>query len=242
MVETEALIKHRKAELSEIEAGFDPEMLAARRFKVALRQDPAIAALMSDVDAAESKVDQARTRSRDPNDPTLMQAAAKLERLKGDLRDLTASKQEELAAQGAGEDPELHRLNAELGVLKARQTGYEQVLAEVEVIGPTGEVTAAKSALAREDVDRLRELQSQVERRIEQLEFDARHGARINQIDPARPGTLVRDSRVKLWAMSPIVILPLVLGLFLIVDAMPGRAGRSAQMPPKKTVAEDEEP
>ena len=81
-----------------------------------------------------------------------------------------------------------------------------------------------KVALVREDLTSLKGMQESVEKRIEQLQFDSRGEARIKQIDAARPsGMLVSDSRRKLWAMTPVGVLALVLGLFLFLEIRSGR-------------------
>ena len=101
LIETEALFKNRKAELSAREAGVDPELLAQKRMKDALRRDPDIASLMKEIDQVQRRVDMAHYRTRNPSDPSLVHPSRQLEAMKQDLRDLIARKQEELASVGA---------------------------------------------------------------------------------------------------------------------------------------------
>ena len=100
LIETEALFKNRKAELSAREAGADPELLAQKRIKDALRKDPEIASLMKEIEQVQRKVDMADHRTRSKSDPSLAHPLRQLEAMKQDLRDLIARKQEELASAG----------------------------------------------------------------------------------------------------------------------------------------------
>ena len=68
-------------------------------------------------------------------------------------------------------------------------------------------------------------MRSKVDARIEQLEFDSRGEARIQQLEPAKEsGVPIKDARRKLWAITPVGVLALVLGLFLIVELQSGRS------------------
>ena len=78
--------------------------------------------------------------------------------------------------------------------------------------------------LWREDLASLREMRASVEKRIEQLEFDSRGEARIQQIEKAKTnGVPIKDGRRKLWAMTPVGVIALVLGLFLFLEIRSGR-------------------
>ena len=224
LIETEALFKNRKAELSAREAGVDPELLAQKRIKDALRKDPEIASLMKEIEQVQRKVDMADYRTRNQSDPSLVHPSRQLEAMKQDLRDLIARKQEELASLGADEDTSLHELNGQIDSLKARKNSYEKLLSQLQVTNQKEGSVAARMALAREDLASLREMRASVEKRIEQLEFDSRGEARIQQIEKAKmSGVPIKDGRRKLWAMTPVGVIALVLGLFLFLEIRSGR-------------------
>jgi hypothetical protein len=85
--------------------------------------------------------------------------------------------------------------------------------------------------LVREDLNKFREMWWSVEKRIEQLKFDSLGAARINEIDPARPNPIpIRDNRQMLFAVTPGVVLPLVLILFLGVELLSGRVANRDNM------------
>ena len=218
LIETEAQLKNREAELRAIGADVDPELLAERRIRDALRKDPEIASLRQEIDQLRSKVAMADFQKANQSDPSLVQSSPQLEAKNQDLRDLIAGKKEELVSQGAGEDPALHELHAQVDSLKARKCSFEKLVRELRVTNQKDVSVAAKMALA-EDLSSLREMRGAVEKRIQQLEFESRGAARIQQIEQAKPsGTPVRDGRQRLWAVTPFVVLAMVLSLFLVVE------------------------
>ena len=102
---------------------------------------------------------------------------------------------------------------------------------------------AERMALAREDLSSLREMRATLEKRIQQLEFDSRGAARIQQIEQARPnGMPVKDGRRKLWALTPFVALALVLSLFLVVELRGGGAADLDEMATPGTARRKKKP
>jgi len=224
LIETEALFTNRKAELSAREAGADPELLAQKRRKDALRKDPEIASLMKEIEQVQRKVDMADYRTRSRSDPSLAHPSRQLEAMKQDLRDLIARKQEELASLGGDDDTVLHELNGRVASLKARKDSYEKLVGKLEVSNKKEGSVTARMALAREDLAMLREMRMSVDKRIEQLEFDSRGEARIQKIEEAKtPWAPIKDSRQKYWAMTPVGVIAVVLGLFLFLEIRSGR-------------------
>ena len=147
LIETEALFKNRKAELSAREAGVDPELLVQKRIKDALRKDPEITSLMKEIEQAQRKVDMADYRTRNRSDPSLVHSSRQLEAMKQDLRDLIARKQEELASLGADDDTLLHELNGQIDSLKARKSSYEKLVSQLQVTNQKEGSVAARMAL-----------------------------------------------------------------------------------------------
>ena len=133
LLETEALFKHRKAELSAREAEVAPELLAQKRIKDALRKDPEIVLVMNEIEQVQRSVDMANDRKENRNDPSLVHTSRQLDVLKHDLRDLVARKQEELALLGVDEDPGLRELSEQTDSLKVRKSVYEKFLGQLTV-------------------------------------------------------------------------------------------------------------
>jgi capsular exopolysaccharide synthesis family protein len=125
---------------------------------------------------------------------------------------------------GGAEGEPLFELKTQIDVMRTRKASYEQILNRMEVTNRQQGTDAVKVALVREDLASLRGMKESVQRRIEQLHFDSRGEARIRQIDPARKsGMLTKDRRRNLWAATPVGVLALVLGLFLLLEIRSGR-------------------
>jgi succinoglycan biosynthesis transport protein ExoP len=228
MIEAEALLKSRLSEIDARTAGMDPELLIRKRVEDALRNDPQVAKYLDQITVAESKVDQASRRTRLPSDPSRRQAQQVLISLKQKLREICDEKRDELAVhyreQGVDDGPSLKELKAQIESMKVRKSSYEQLLGKIEVTNRQQGTDSVRVALVREDLSSLRGMQESVEKRIEQLHFDSRGEARINQIDKARNnGMLMKDSRKRLWAATPVGVIALVLGLFLFLEIRSGR-------------------
>jgi len=228
LIEAEAVLKNRQAEIDARAAGMDPDLLLQRQVEDGLRNDPAITSLRSQIEFAQHKVAEATRRARSPADPSRVAAQRHLLSLQSQFKDLSARKRTELASHyrehGGGEGLSLLELTTQIEAMKTRRTSYEQLLNKMDVVNRQQGTDSVRIALVREDLGSLRGMKESVQRRIEQLHFDARGEARIKQIDRARnEGTIVKDSRRKLWAMAPVGVLGLVFGLFLLLEIRSGR-------------------
>jgi hypothetical protein len=236
LIETEALLKRREDEVLASNAGTDPELLAQRWTRDALRNDPEIAALLRDIDEVQRKLKLADYRARNADDPSRVHLSRQLETLKENLQNLVARKQQEIAAQPDSAEPSLRELNAQLDSLKLLKGVYEKLLSRLKLSNGQEKADEVKLALVREDLASLREMRASVAKRIEQLKFNAVGGARINEIDPAKPNsTPIKDHRRKLLALAPVVVLPLVLGLFLALELRSSRGTDRKEEPGETT-------
>jgi capsular exopolysaccharide synthesis family protein len=227
LIEAEAVLKNRQAEIDARAAGMDPELLLQRQVEEGLRSDPVIASLHSQIEFARHKVDEATRRTRSPADPSRVAAQRHLLTLQSRLKDLSERKRTELTLHdrehGGADGQSLLALTTQIEAMKIQRSSYEQLLNKMDVINRQQGTDSVRIALVREDLGSLRGMKESVQRRIEQLHFDARGEARIKQIDPARNGMLMKDSRRKLWALAPVGVIGLVFGLFLLLEIRSGR-------------------
>ncbi len=113
-------------------------------------------------------------------------------------------------------------------MLKIRRTNFEKILSQLKLTNTQEGTDAVKVALVREDLSSLKGMVEAVGRRIEQLKFEARGEARISKIDETRPGGIfVGDNRKKYWAMTPVGVMSVLVGFFVLLEA---RAGRVADV------------
>ena len=67
-------------------------------------------------------------------------------------------------------------------------------------------------------------MQEAVNRRLEQLKFEAKGEARIRLVNAAMPpGRPISDNRMKYLAMTPVGVLGTVLGLIVLLEIRSGR-------------------
>jgi hypothetical protein len=126
--------------------------------------------------------------------------------------------------QREAEDLSLRELNEQIDSLKFLKSVYEKLLPQLKLLNEQERADRVKQALVREDLASFREMRSSVDKRIEQLKFDSRSQARINEIDPARENRIpIKDARRKLFVLAPVVVFALVLALFLGLELLPGR-------------------
>jgi hypothetical protein len=176
LIETEALFEERQAEMETRSAGVDPEVLLQRRKMDALRKDSAIAELMKNIDQIQQRVTQANYRVRFASDPSLVHLQRQLEIMKRDLKDLCERKGQalevEFRTQGVGNES-LQELNAQIASMTAKKRSYEKLLSQLKQLNERERADAVKQALVREDLASFRQMRAAVEKRIEQLKYDA---------------------------------------------------------------------
>jgi polysaccharide biosynthesis transport protein len=229
LIEAEALLETRKAEISARDAGMDPGLLLRRQIEDRLRGDPEIAVLLPQIQKARLRRDHVARTSRFQSDPARVDAERTLYSLEKRLRELSGRKREELALQigeqgPLGMDEGLRELTSQINAMEVRKNEYESLLSKIEVTNRQQGTDAVEVAFVHQDLASLQGMQESVLKRIEQLHFDSRGEARINQISTARAaGKLTSDKRRKLFVMTPVGVIGLVLGLFLFLELRSGR-------------------
>jgi len=228
LIEAESLLKHRQTKVYAQLGTMDPALLLQRRLDEALRNDPQITSLRVQLEKARQNTEHVRYLARSPGDPSRRRAEQTLATLQKRHDEFWDRRRAELAMQfhedGGEEDPSQFELKAQIETLKTRKSYYEQLLNTMKLQNNEQATDSVKVAMIREDLTSLKAMKDSMRKRIEQLQFDSRSEARINVIDKARPvGTLKGDSRRKLWAMTPVGVIALVLGLFLLLEIRSGR-------------------
>lgn len=229
LIEAEALYNTRKAEIAARGAGVDPDTLLTKRVDDALRKDPEILGLIPRVEQARQRIAEVAYTVRSKYDPARRTVERSTRLLEEQYFQLLEQKREELTNQFREEGTEnpmtaLHGLAEQIDAMKVRKASYENLLRKIEVSNREQGTDAVQVALVRDDYTTLKEMLISVEKRIEQLQFDARGEARINQISQAREnGSPISDSRKKYLMMTPVGVLGVVLGLFLFMELRSGR-------------------
>ena len=229
LIESEALVNVRQGEINARAAGVNPELLLQKRVEEAFHSDPEVMALLPQIESARRKNAELTRRTRIASDPSRGQAQRQLRDLEDRYRDLWEQKHDDLATSirdlnsGKGSE-DIRELMSQIGSMKVRKANYDRLLSKIGEQDRQQETDTVKIALVREEMASLRGMMESVLKRIEQLKFDSRGEARISLIDEARPkGLLVSDNRRKYWAMAPVGVFAVVLGLFLFLEIRSGR-------------------
>jgi RNA polymerase sigma factor (sigma-70 family) len=182
LIEAEALLKNRNAEIEARNAQVDPELALQKRIKDALRKDPEITSLMVEIEQLQRKLEQAKLVTRTRADPSLVHSSRQLEAKQQELRDLIARRQEELGTQTRDQDKDasLRELESQVTALKVRKGAYERLLSQIQASGRPQETDPERMASARANLAALKVKEALVQKWIEQLEIDAR-AARVRE-------------------------------------------------------------
>jgi capsular exopolysaccharide synthesis family protein len=229
LIEAEALLSTLQAERKAIADGIDPEKLVQQRVQEAFFKEPDVAALLPLIERARRREIEVASLSRSPSDPSRAAARRQLRDLQDRLKDLWKQKREALAQRvhefGSGQaNDDLRELSERIATMRVRKNSYDTLLKNIVDTDRQQENDAVKEAFIREDLSTLQDMRKSVDKRIEQLHFDALGEARINLIDPAKErGMFLGDSRNRYMLMTPFGVFATVLGLFLLLELRSGR-------------------
>ena len=194
--------------------------------------DPEVIQLATELLAAKNKLDDVLRITRQDNDPAERVARKKLEGLQARYNKLWETKsrayREEIEAAGGGGkiDPEqeIREAAAKVDALRIKQATLEQSSQSLAVTTRNLASNAVEIMLIQEQRGSLKEMQDAVNRRLEQLKFEAKGEARIRPVNTAvPPGRPISDKRMTYLAMTPVGVLGTVLGLIVLLEVRSGR-------------------
>ena len=204
LVETEALLNARRAELKLDASQSDPALRLQRRVREAFKADPEVTQVYQQIEKLQRRHEEITRLARLGSDPAIAHAERQLRALVARHRQLWDAKYEELVARFQEEtdpsDPASgpRELAERVEMLKIRRANFEKILSQLKLTNTQEGTDAVKVALIREDLSSFKGMVEAVGRRIEQLRFEARGEARISKIDETRPGGIfVGDHRKK---------------------------------------------
>jgi succinoglycan biosynthesis transport protein ExoP len=195
----------------------------ARQFE----RDPQVIELASLIVEAKNKIDDLHRTIRIGGDPAVRKALEKVRSLEARYDQLWAVKARHIREQlenGGDNAKELRDATAKVALLKVKQATLQKEFDQLAVKNRRQAGDEVDLALIHDQRDSLKVMQEAVNRRLEQLSFEQRGGARIRVYNPATPpGSPISDSRYKYMAMTPIGVLGTVLGLILLLEIRSAR-------------------
>ena len=226
MTQAKALLEMREQEYARSASRF-PVASAAPNPDRALRNDPEVLALSQHLDKAKSRYERTSRLDRTKRDPATIGAARELAAVQQQYNQLVEEKRAELPTQvleDAGAPPLLREARDKAQTLTAARASYEKMLSQIEVTNRQEGSDAVKSALVREALASINQMEQAVVKRLEQLRFESKGEARISRVSEARAtSTPTADNRRKFLTMTPPAVLLLVLALFVTLEVKTGR-------------------
>ena len=209
-----------------------------RRFK----QDPQVIELASQMVEAKAKLEEVRKASKEPDDPAVQVARDKLK-----ARSMPAMTSSGRPSSGRSASrswrasrirkPSWTRLEARVRALSVRERALQKQFDQLDVKNRRQATDEVDLALIQEQRESLRTMKEVVNRRLEQLSFEARGGDRISIFNKATPpGAPISDPRSPLMSLLPIIMLPLAFAFFLGVEAISGPSSGPAKEDPPAEV------
>jgi polysaccharide biosynthesis transport protein len=202
-----------------------------------LKADPEVTGLAAKYQAAQTKVGDNQRIARSPNDPATVASQKRLASIQKEYWELHATKsrafREEIlgAAKGQGSDQEVRDAVAQVEQLKIKQTTLTQHCEKLELTSTKMATDSVDIALLLDKRESLRTMQEAVNRRLEQLKFEAKGETRITQMNKAvASNTPIGDKRQMYLAMTPVGVLGTVLGLIVLLEIRAGRVGDPDQL------------
>jgi capsular exopolysaccharide synthesis family protein len=224
--QADALLTMREAELPK-QQNDDQQLM---RVDHIVQQDPAVVALAQQLSAAQHKHERVSRLARNQSDPSVSAARKEMDSLYQKYDRLFQAKRESVQAQleALGTDAAPGGVQAardRVAALRSAKKTYEKMISEIEVTNRQEGTDAVKQSLVREGRMSIKQMQDKVIQRLEDLRFASKEDARINNISgPARAaGIPASDNRTKLMAITPIVLLALLTGLFVMLEVKIGR-------------------
>jgi uncharacterized protein involved in exopolysaccharide biosynthesis len=208
----------------------DDQDMIVEQVKRRFGLDPEVMALKTQMAEARTKLEEAKRLESLPDDPAVARAKRKLEVLTAQWHTLWKEKEPDIRQQielGDGGKPldpgrEFREAQATVTKLQAKQAALKAQHNLLDVKNKDQATDAVEIALIQDQRETLLGMQGQVVRRLEQLRYEAKGGARVRPVNangamvPTRP---ISDPRMLVLSLVPFAMLFVTLGLFAGIEA-----------------------
>jgi capsular exopolysaccharide synthesis family protein len=205
---------------------------------------PAVARVVSDLEAAETQLEAVGRPARNPqNDPAYRYAARRVEQLKAQYDDYWRQLYPSIRAQVATMPEETRRDLAELKSQvesmeakvhqdKIQEDLIRRRLSELQLESQSINDLSFEIEMERSELQHAKSLLDVVEKNLEQLEYERRGTATIDVVAWAKPvGQQGTNNRTKLVLAAPVGMLGLILGLFTLLEMRAARVADPEDLP-----------
>ena len=216
----------------------EDEARIAQQIERRCKNDPDVSNRAQKIMAARKKLVEALRIARSENDPAAVAVKRTIASLQKDYQDLWAAKyrafrEEQMLGDNKGQNPDQEVRDAALQVekLKTKQTALAQHCEQLDLANTRQATDSVEIQLLLDKRSILQAMQEAVNRRLEQLKFEAKGETRITQINKAvEAGRPIADKRQMYLAMTPVGVLGTVLGLIVLLEIRSGRVGDPDQL------------
>jgi len=195
--------------------------------------DPDVVSLKTQMREAKNKLDEAKRISSRSGDPAEQRAKRKLDDLMVRWEQLWAEKSPLIREQievgsvdGKPLDPDREIIDAQntINKLLVKQTVLKAQHDQLDIKNKDYATDAVDVMLIQDQRATLKGMHDQVDRRLEQLRYEAKGEARIRPVNPAMvPSRPISDKRYTYLAATPVGVLGAVLGLVVLLEIRAGR-------------------
>ena len=244
-MDLEARYTAKQAEVQQAQAAGDSPVLSSNehsnneqlRDQIAqeFKRDPEVASLIDQIKSMTEEMEHTKGVVRKGADPSRVAAQRRLTRLNEDYNDLWKTKSEQIrqrllvptSAPGAPELDSLAEIKRKIETLKLTKARYTELYNKFEIDKQHSHTDTVEATFERDDLNRYYNMFDQVNRKLEQLEFNQNQaGISIEKIDPAViPRATFNNKREKYMVLLPVAVLFAVLGLFLLLEVRSERVG-----------------
>ena len=225
LIEAEALLARRE----QGSQGKNNHARLARKVDEIFKTQPDVMKILDQWGKADTDYENKKRLARNPNDPSLQAVRKKIMDLKDKYDTLYEERQKEILAQlqedGVDEvGRSVRDADDKVQALKARKKGLEEKSAKIDLVNRTEATDAVKAALLKTKLESTNVMKERIRTLLNQIRFEQKSEARISMVNSARPnGIPVSNNRTKLLAGTPVAVLFLVMGLFVLLEVKIGR-------------------
>jgi capsular exopolysaccharide synthesis family protein len=231
LAESQALVDQLKAEIAapKLAPRVDEERVRqqiTRRFQ----SDPEVVKHAEAMMLARDKIEEVRRIANLSGDPAERAALQKLTKLEQQYEKLWEIKSRlirdeiELGSRPVDPEQELREATARVRALTAKKEALKQKSDQLEVRSVQDATDGVRVSLIIDHRGTIRNIEDAVNRRLEQLRFEAKGQNRIRKVTMAMPSSKpISDKRLTYLAMTPVGVLGTVLCLVVLLEVRAGR-------------------
>jgi capsular exopolysaccharide synthesis family protein len=202
--------------------------------------NPQVAQLVQDKDRAQQKLEAAKRLVRNRMDPSVVQADKQVKGLNDKIiqlwRDMRPTLQQSTAEAPDENERAVQELEARVTSARNTENALHEQLNQMEIDNKQTGSDTLEVNFAKAGLDKDEKLSMMIQSQISQLEFEARGPATVDKANSRTQIVPSANKRNKVMAATPLGVLALLLGMFVLVEVRSGRVGDPDELPSRVRV------